>query len=152
MHEKAMYLERAVREHGSYAAAIKRIAARLRALSFRLQCGTPDFLKKIGRDLGIAIKHLNKTPYCPVCNLCSGLNPIELSFLEEFYRFGSSKNAHALAALSIEVCLNDASDAEIVIDPLARFVGDLVRKMKLEVNRRVAKSLHTHGKSSFMYN
>ncbi len=151
MPENIMYLEQAVREHGSYAAAIKRIAARLRALSFRLQCGTPDFLKKIGRDLGIAIKHLNKTPYCPACNLCSGLQPIELSFLEELNRFGSSKNAHALAALSIEVCLNDASDVEIILDPLARYTNDLVKKMMFGINCRVAKRLHARGTRSFMY-
>jgi len=151
MPEKEMYLERAVREHGSYIAAVVRAVEQLRRLSFREQGASPDLFKRIGRDLGIMIGHIERSSYCPACNLVSGIQSVERIFLEVFWLFERSENDRLFLELCIQVCFDDASDTEAIHDPLSRYVGVLLRKMMHGVDMRVAESVLAHGTRSFMY-
>jgi hypothetical protein len=139
-----MYLARAIRDHGSYAAAVQRMTERLNRLSEDGPMSIP--FATIGEDMGVMIGHMNRMSECPACKFSPDLLPIELAFLEAFGRFERSANGRALTSMKIGVCFADASDFQTVEDPLKRYMDDLGRKWTTAaLGRRVPKDEREHG-------
>jgi hypothetical protein len=146
-----MYLERAVREHGPYAAAVGRLAERLHGLCDGSLDGSPNLSKRIGKDLGVMIGHTNKAPVCPVCNSRLGLHETESVLLEALGRFERSGKSELIAGLEIRVCFSDGKDFEIIKDPLARYARYLRGKILRAVMSRTAQTILNHATRPFMY-
>ena len=139
-----MYLARAIRDHGPYAAAVQRMTERLNRLGEDGPMSIP--FATIGEDMGVMIGHINRMSECPACNHSPDLLSIELAFLEALGRFERSANGRALASMKIRACFADASDFQTVEDPLARYVDDIAKRWIIAaLDRRAPKNAREHG-------
>jgi len=127
--------ERAVKEHGSYAAAVKGLAGFLADVCCDARRKGLD-LDRVEKQLAAIIGHIRTAPNCSGCDLRHGLSLVESTCLEYIGRYQRSKNSGLLEGLSIRVFVADGCDLETVENPLAVYDLYLRGRMLREVEAR----------------
>jgi len=144
------YLERAIRGHGPYLAAVKRLTCSLRYLCYDATGESFD-RESVERDMAVIIQHVRTSCGCHECNLSTDLLAIERDCLEAIGRIEGTKHGQLFADLSIQVFIADGRDHESVEDPLAKYVRVLQNKLLSAVRARAAQTVYSHGTRPFMY-